>query len=94
MLTEEYLKEHFITAHFCDNERQNIEILMTNEDKTATIPYYIPFDENDVKYKALSTVMNLDQLHEATYQKKKDERRDFENTVLEIAKKERRKTRF
>ena len=37
MLTEEYLKDHFITAHFIDNERQNIEILMTNEDKTTTI---------------------------------------------------------
>jgi hypothetical protein len=88
MLTEEYLKDHFITAHFCDNERKNIEILMTNEDRSATIPYYIPFDEKDVKFQALQTVMTLDQLHEATYQKKKDERRDFENTVLEIAKKD------
>ena len=33
MITEEYLKEHFVTAHFIDNERQNIEILMTSEDK-------------------------------------------------------------
>ena len=88
MLTEEYLKDHFITAHFCDNERKNIEILMTNEDRSATIPYYIPFDEKDVKFQALQTVMTLYQLHEATYQKKKDERRDFENTVLEIAKKD------
>ena len=88
MLTEEYLKEHFITAHFCDSERQNIEILMTNEDKSMTIPYVIPFDEKDVKFQALQTVFTVDQLHEATYQQKKDERRDFENTVLEIAKKD------
>ena len=88
MITEEYLKEHFITAHFIDNERQNIEILMTNEEKTATIPYYIPFDENDVKYQALKTVQTLDELHEATYQKKKEERKDFEDTVLSIAKKD------
>ena len=86
MLTEEYLKDHFITAHFIDNERQNIEILMTNEDKSATIPYVIPFDEKDVKYQALQSVMNLDQLHEATYQKKRAERKDFEETVLAIAK--------
>ena len=85
MITEEYLKEHFITAHFIDNERQNIEILMTNEEKTATIPYIIPFDENDVKYQALKTVQTLDELHEATYQKKKEERKDFEDTVLAIA---------
>ena len=86
MITEEYLKEHFISAHFIDNERQNIEILMTNEDKSATIPYVIPFDEKDVKYQALQSVMNLDQLHEATYQKKRAERKDFEETVLAIAK--------
>ena len=86
MITEEYLKEHFVTASFIDSERQNIEILMTNEDKSATIPYIIPFDESDVKYQALQTVMTLDQLHEATYQKKKRERNDFEDTVLQIAK--------
>ena len=86
MLTEEYLKDHFITAHFVDNERQNIEILMTNEDKTATIPYVIPFDEKDVKFQALQTVMTVDQLHEATYQQKKQQRKDFEETVLKIAK--------
>ena len=34
MLTEEYLKEHFVDAYFIDNERQNIEVLQTNEDKT------------------------------------------------------------
>ena len=86
MITEEYLKEHCITASFIDSERQNIEILMTNEDKSGTIPYIIPFDESDVKYQALQTVMTLDQLHEATYQKKKRERKDFEDTVLQIAK--------
>ena len=85
-VTEEYLKDHFLTAYFIDNERQNIEILMTNEDKSATIPYVIPFDEKDVKYQALQSVMNLDQLHEATYQKKRAERKDFEETVLAIAK--------
>jgi hypothetical protein len=86
MLTEEYLKDHFITAHFVDNERQNIEILMTNEYKSATIPYVIPFDEKDVKFQALQTVMTVDQLHEATYQAKKQQRKDFEDTVLQIAK--------
>ena len=86
MITEEYLKEHFVTASFIDSERQNIEILMTNEDKSATIPYIIPFDESDVKYQALQTVMTLDQLHEATYQKMKRERKAFDETVLQIAK--------
>nr|BAR29578.1 hypothetical protein [uncultured Mediterranean phage uvMED] len=59
---------------------------MTNEDKTTTIPYIIPFDEKDVKYQALQTVFTVDQLHEATYQQKKQQRKDFEETVLKIAK--------
>ena len=88
MITEEYLKEHFLTAHFIDNERQNIEILMTNEEKTKTIPYIIPFDEKDVKFQALLSVMSVDQLHESTYQRKKDERKGFEDMVLQIAKKD------
>ena len=88
MITEEYLKEHFLTAHFIDNERQNIEILMTNEEKTKTIPYYIPFDEKDVKFQALQSVMSVDQLHEATYQRKQQERKGFEDMVLQIAKKD------
>jgi len=88
MITEEYLKEHFLTAHFIDNERQNIEILMTNEEKTKTIPYYIPFDEKDVKFQALLSVMSVDQLHESTYQRKQQERKGFEDMVLQIAKKD------
>ena len=88
MITEEYLKEHFLTAHFIDNERQNIEILMTNEEKTKTIPYYIPFDEKDVKFQALQSVMSVDQLHEATYRRKQQERKGFEDMVLQIAKKD------
>ena len=88
MITEEYLKEHFLTAHFIDNERQNIEILMTNEEKTKTIPYIIPFDEKDVKFQALQSVMSVDQLHEATYQRKQQERKGFEDMVLQIAKKD------
>ena len=81
------IKEHFLTAHFIDNERQNIEVLMTNEEKTKTIPYYIPFDEKDVKFQALQSVMSVDQLHEATYQRKQQERKGFEDMVLQIAKK-------
>ena len=43
MLTETYLKEHFVDAYFIDNERQNIEILTTNEDKTKSVFYYNTF---------------------------------------------------
>ena len=88
MLTETYLKEHFVDAYFIDNERQNIEILTTNEDKTKVFPTIIPFDENNDMFNALKTVMSIDELHEHTYEKKKKERKLFEEQVIRIAKKD------
>ena len=68
-VTKEYLAEHFLTAYFIDNERQNIEIQATSEDKKKVYTHIIPFDEKTEAYQALNSVMNLDQLHESTYQK-------------------------
>ena len=83
MITEEYLKENFITAHFIDNERKNIEILSTSEDKTQTIPTIIEYNEEHPSFKALMTMITLDQLHEYTYQKVKNERKnDRKNNML------------
>ena len=87
-ITEEYLKDHFLTAYFVDNERQNIEIQATSEDQKKVYTYVIPFDENRDEYKALSKFMSLDQLHESTYQKAKNERKLFEEQVIRIAQKD------
>ena len=88
MLTEEYLKDHFIDAYFIDNERQNIEILATTEDKKKVFPTIIPFDEANDMFKALKSVMSVDELHENTYKKKKEERKLFEEQLVRIAKKD------
>ena len=44
MLTEEYLKNHFITAYYIDNDRKMIEIQCRNDDDTKVIPYVIEHD--------------------------------------------------
>ena len=88
MLTEEYLKDHFIDAYFIDEERQNIEILATSEDKKKVFPTIVPFSENNHMFKALKSVMSVDELHERTYNKKKEERKLFEEQLLRIAKKD------
>ena len=88
MLTETYLKEHFVDAYFIDNERQNIEILATNEDKTKVFPTIIPFDENNDMFKSLTSIISADELHENTYNKKKEERKLFEDQIKRIAEKE------
>ena len=88
MLTNEYLKDHFIDAYFIDNERENIEILTSNEDKKQVFSTIIPFNEEHSEYKALMTIMSLDELHENTYKHKKEEKRLFDEHVINIAKKD------
>ena len=81
-------KENLIGAYFIDNDRQNIEILTTSEDKKQIIPTIIPFDENNPSFKELTSVISVDDLHENTYQKKKEEQKIFETKVMEIAKRD------
>ena len=88
MITEEYLKKHFYTAYFIDEERENIEVLTTSEDGKQVIPTIIPFKQNNPQYQALTTVMSVDDLLESTYQKKKNEQKKFEEQVIRIAKKD------
>jgi len=88
MITEEYLKDNFLNAYFIDNERQNIEILTTSEDKKSVLPTIIPYDTKHPYFVALSKFCNIDQLHENTHNKKKNEKEIFENKVMEIAKRD------
>src|SRR5210317_128524 len=88
MITEEYLKDNFLNAYFIDNERQNIEILTTSENKKSVLPTIIPYDTKHPYFVALSKFCNVDQLHENTYNKKKKEREIFEQKVIDIAKRD------
>ena len=81
-------KENLIGAYFIDNDRKNIEVLTTSEDKKQIIPTILPFDENNPMFKELTSVITVDDLHENTYQKKKAEQKIFETKVMEIAKKD------
>ena len=81
-------KENLIGAYFIDNDRKNIEVLTTSEDKKQIIPTIMPFDENNHMFKELTSVITVDDLHENTYQKKKQEQKIFETKVIEIAKKD------
>ena len=44
-------KENLIGAYFIDNDRKNIEVLTTSEDKKQIIPTIMPFDENNASFK-------------------------------------------
>jgi|SRR5210317_157297 len=88
MLTEEFLKGNLINAYFIDNERKNIEMVVRSQDQKSVFTEITPFDENNEQYRILIKNISLDQLHENTYQKKKDERREYEEEVIRIAKRD------
>lgn len=87
MLTEANLKEHLIKAYFIDGERKNIEVLYTSKDFKETHSYILEYDTKHPDCQALLEVMSLDDLHESTYQHKKDEKLAFEQEAIVIAKK-------
>ena len=87
MLTEVNLKEHLIKAYFVNEERTIIEVLYTSNNFKETHSAIIEYDQNHPDCKALLEVINLDDLHESTYQQKKDEREIFEEEAIKIAKK-------
>ena len=80
-------KDNLISAYFIDNDRKNIEVLTKSEDGKQVIPTIMPFDETDSKFIELNAIVTLDQLHENTYQKKKEEQKDFEDLAIKKTKK-------
>ena len=93
MLTN--IKENFIDAYFIDEDRQNIEILQKSDDGKKVIPTIIAFEKpgetgttSTGNMEKLKEVMSVDELHERTYNKKKEERKLFEEQVMRIAKKD------
>ena len=85
MLTEKFLKDNLISAYFIDNDRQNIELMCRTEDHLSVFTEILPFDVNNEQFKILSKVVSLDELHEATWQKKKEERKEYEQEVKRVA---------
>ena len=79
---------NYITAHFIDNERKNIHVLLKSDDETSVYPYILAYNPDDPICKEFLKLCSLDQLHENTYVKKQEERKDFVNQVKRIAQKE------
>ena len=86
MITEEYLKDNFLTAYFVDNERKNIEIQTTTEDKKSVFTTIIPFKEENPQYQALNKFMTLDQLHESTHEKNKTQHQLYKEQAMKFVK--------
>ena len=81
-------KENYLTASFIDNERKTIEVLLKSDDGKAVNPFILEYDPDNSICKQLLSVVTLDELHEITWEKKKDERKNFEAMVKKVAVKE------
>ena len=86
MLTKEYLDDKFITAYFCDNDREQIEIITKAEDEKTIVSTIIPFDKSHPWCELLFTYVTLDQLHENTWNRIQEERDNFKKMVWDVAK--------
>ena len=81
-------KTNYITAHFIDNERKNIQALLKSDDETSVYPYILEYNPDDPICQELLKIIDLETLHENTWTKIKDERKGFVDTVKRIAKSE------
>ena len=57
-------------------------------DNKSVFTSIVKYEDGDAQWEELKKVTNIDFIHESTYQKKQDERREFEKTVMRIAEKD------
>ena len=81
------IKGHeFLTAHFTNNERTIVEAYWTTPDGKETRVEYIEAKEGDVNWDILLKHIDIDSLHENTYQHIKRQNIAFEETVIKYGK--------
>ena len=77
------------TAHFTNNERTEIEVLLFSEESTedhvVLIPFNIEAKAGDADYEWLISKIDVELIHENTYNKIREERESFEAMVMGIA---------
>ena len=80
-------QKNYINAYFIDNERKNIEVLLKGDDGTSAYTHILEYDPEHPDCKELLEVSSLDEIHENTWNKKKDEVKLFEDGIIRIAEK-------
>ena len=81
-------KESYVSANFIDNDRKNIEVLpnMDHTDAKTLTPHVIEADPDSKDYQDLMKLVSEDQLHEQTWNIKKEESQAFMLIAQQIAK--------
>ena len=76
----------FLTAHFTDNERTNVEVYWVTPDGLETRVENIEAKTGDPAWEDLLTHISLEKLHEATYKHMQANDDAFKEDVIKIAK--------
>ena len=78
------------TAHFTNNERTDIEVLLVAEESTddnlVMISYSVEAKEGDADYEWLISKIDIDQIHENTFNKFRRENEEFRETIIATGK--------
>jgi len=78
------------TAHFVNNERTEIEVLFlsdkSTDDNLVMIPYIIEAKEGDADYEWLISKIDIDKIHENTFNKFRRENEEFRETIIATGK--------
>jgi len=78
------------TAHFTNNERTEIEVILfaeeSTEDNVVLIPYNIEAKDGDADYEWLISKINIDQVHENTFNKFRKENEQYKENIVAVGK--------
>jgi hypothetical protein len=78
------------TAHFTNNERTEIEVMLFSEDSTeddvVLIPFSIEAKDGDADYDWLLSKIDIDQIHENTFNKFRRENEEFREMIIATGK--------
>ena len=78
------------TAHFTNNERTEIEVMLFSEDSTeddvVLIPFNIEAKVGDADYDWLVSKIDIDQIHENTFNKFRRENEEFRELIVKTGK--------
>lgn len=78
------------TAHFTNNERTEIEVILfaeeSTEDDVVLIPYNIEAKDGDADYEWLISKINIDQVHENTFNKFRKENEQYKENIVTVGK--------
>lgn len=75
----------FVDAYFTDNERTVVETIWYSPDENTYRTHVVKAEEGNKQWEALLTKINIDDLHERTYKKIKEQDESLKESIIAVA---------